>query len=167
VWHHQAPEDRLRLNIVPMWHALRLAEDYAMADILTGGRVIFGVGRGCHTREVETFGSPLMDQDANREIFEEGVEVLFKAFESKPFSHKGKSTRSRGRCRTAGTRSRRSRWWRRAGAATDRMLATDPERLRSRLRLYCEVRHPRRDRRRLSRGGAIAPARGIDNTPLP
>jgi alkanesulfonate monooxygenase SsuD/methylene tetrahydromethanopterin reductase-like flavin-dependent oxidoreductase (luciferase family) len=96
VWHHQAPEDRLRLNIVPMWHALRLAEDYAMADILTGGRVIFGVGRGYHTREVETFGSPLMDQDANREIFEEGVEVLFKAFESKPFSHKGKSTRGGG-----------------------------------------------------------------------
>jgi alkanesulfonate monooxygenase SsuD/methylene tetrahydromethanopterin reductase-like flavin-dependent oxidoreductase (luciferase family) len=90
VWHHQAPEDRLRLNIVPMWHPLRLAEDYAMADILTGGRVIFGVGRGYHTREVETFGSPLMNQDANREIFEEGVEVLFKAFEGKPFSHKGK-----------------------------------------------------------------------------
>ena len=29
-------------NIAPMWHPLRLAEDYAMADILTGGRVIFG-----------------------------------------------------------------------------------------------------------------------------
>ena len=37
-----------------MWHPLRLAEDYAMADILTGGRVIFGVARGYHTREVET-----------------------------------------------------------------------------------------------------------------
>ncbi len=33
-------------NIVPVWHPLRLAEDYAMADILTGGRIIFGVGRG-------------------------------------------------------------------------------------------------------------------------
>ncbi len=77
-------------NVVPMWHPLRLAEDYAMADILTGGRVIFGVARGYHTREVESFGSPLTDQDANREIFEEGVEILFKAFEGKPFSHKGK-----------------------------------------------------------------------------
>src|SRR5246500_4800286 len=77
-------------NIVPMWHPLRLAEDYAMADILTGGRVIFGVGRGYHTREVETFGNPLLDQNANREMFEEGVEVLFKAFEGKSFSHKGK-----------------------------------------------------------------------------
>src|SRR5277367_6787035 len=77
-------------NVVPMWHPLRLAEDYAMADILSGGRVIFGVARGYHTREVETFGSPLMDQDANREIFEEGVDILFKSFEGKPFSHKGK-----------------------------------------------------------------------------
>ena len=63
-----------------MWHPLRLAEDYAIADILTGGRVIFGVGRGYHTRDVETFGAPLLEQNANREMFEEGVEVLFKAF---------------------------------------------------------------------------------------
>ena len=77
-------------NVVPMWHPLRLAEDYAVADILSKGRVIFGVARGYHTREVETFGSPLMDQAANREIFEEGVDVIFKAFEGNPFSHKGK-----------------------------------------------------------------------------
>lgn len=77
-------------NIVPMWHPLRLAEDYAMADILSGGRVIFGVGRGYHTREVETFGSPLIDQDANREMFEEGVDVIFKAFNEERFAHKGR-----------------------------------------------------------------------------
>ena len=77
-------------NVVPMWHPLRLAEDYAMADILSGGRVIFGVARGYHTREVESFGAPLIDQDANREMFEEGVDILFKAFEGKPFSHKGR-----------------------------------------------------------------------------
>jgi alkanesulfonate monooxygenase SsuD/methylene tetrahydromethanopterin reductase-like flavin-dependent oxidoreductase (luciferase family) len=53
-------------NITPMWHPLRLAEDFAMADILTGGRVIFGVGRGYHTREVETFGAPILDSNANR-----------------------------------------------------------------------------------------------------
>src|SRR6266481_1968337 len=77
-------------NIVPMWHPLRLAEDYAMADILTGGRVIFGVGRGYHTREVETFGAPLLDQDANRELFEEQVEIIFKSFNQRAFSHQGK-----------------------------------------------------------------------------
>jgi len=77
-------------NITPMWHPLRLAEDYAVADILTKGRVIFGVGRGYHTREVETFGGPMLDKDANREIFEEQVDIIFKAFNEQSFSHKGK-----------------------------------------------------------------------------
>jgi alkanesulfonate monooxygenase SsuD/methylene tetrahydromethanopterin reductase-like flavin-dependent oxidoreductase (luciferase family) len=77
-------------NITPMWHPLRLAEDFAMADILTNGRVIFGVGRGYHTREVETFGSPMLDSDANRELFEEQIEVIQKAFNQDSFSHQGK-----------------------------------------------------------------------------
>jgi alkanesulfonate monooxygenase SsuD/methylene tetrahydromethanopterin reductase-like flavin-dependent oxidoreductase (luciferase family) len=77
-------------NITPMWHPLRLAEDYATADILTKGRVIFGVGRGYHTREVETFGAPLLDQPANRELFEEQVDIIFKAFNEESFAHKGK-----------------------------------------------------------------------------
>ena len=77
-------------NITPMWHPLRLAEDYAMADILSHGRVVFGVGRGYHTREVESFGAPLIDQAANRELFEEQVEIIFKSFNEESFSHKGK-----------------------------------------------------------------------------
>ena len=85
---------RLRIgcgfNITPMWHPLRLAEDFATADILTRGRVVFGVGRGYHSREVETFGSPMLDAEANRELFEEQVDVLMKAFHSEKFSHQGK-----------------------------------------------------------------------------
>ena len=77
-------------NIVPTWHPLRLAEDYATADILTGGRVVFGVGRGYHSREVETFGNPMLDGEANRELFEEQVEVILKAFREETFSHRGK-----------------------------------------------------------------------------
>ena len=77
-------------NIAPMWHPLRLAEDFAMADILTNGRVVFGVGRGYHSREVETFGSPMLDGDANRELFEEQVEVILKAFREESFDHQGK-----------------------------------------------------------------------------
>jgi alkanesulfonate monooxygenase SsuD/methylene tetrahydromethanopterin reductase-like flavin-dependent oxidoreductase (luciferase family) len=77
-------------NIVPTWHPLRLAEDYATADILTGGRVVFGVGRGYHSREVETFGSPMLDGEANRELFEEQVEIILKAFREESFSHQGK-----------------------------------------------------------------------------
>ncbi|MCH8987757.1 MAG: LLM class flavin-dependent oxidoreductase [Chloroflexi bacterium] len=79
-------------NINPMWHPLRLAEDYATADILTGGRVIFGIGRGYHSREVDTFGVPstATDNDANREMFEEQTEIIMKAFNEESFSYKGK-----------------------------------------------------------------------------
>ncbi len=77
-------------NVAPMWHPLRMAEDYATADILTKGRTVFGVARGYHTREVETFGAPLTDQEGNRELFEEQVEVIMKAFHNERFSHRGK-----------------------------------------------------------------------------
>jgi len=76
-------------NIVPTWHPLRLAEDYATADILTKGRCVFGVGRGYHSREVETFGNPMLDGEANRELFEEQVEIILKAFREESFSHRG------------------------------------------------------------------------------
>src|SRR5262245_43261599 len=86
--------ERLRMgcgfNISPMWHPLRLAEDFAAVDVLTGGRVRFGVGRGYHTREVDTFGAPLLDQAANRELFEEQVDIIFKAFNNASFSHESK-----------------------------------------------------------------------------
>ncbi len=89
--------ERLRFgcgfNIAPMWHPLRLAEDFAMADILTNGRVIFGVGRGYHSREVETFDAPMLDGEANRELFEEQLEIIIKAFSSESFSHQGKHYR--------------------------------------------------------------------------
>ncbi len=77
-------------NIITMWHPLRIAEDFATVDILTGGRAIFGVGRGYQTREVESFGAPMLDQAANRELFDEQVEVIFKAFNERSFSHHGK-----------------------------------------------------------------------------
>ncbi len=79
-------------NINPMWHPLRLAEDFATVDRLTGGRIVFGLGRGYHNREVDTFGVPSTqsDSDANREMFEEQVEIIYKAFNQQSFSHQGK-----------------------------------------------------------------------------
>jgi alkanesulfonate monooxygenase SsuD/methylene tetrahydromethanopterin reductase-like flavin-dependent oxidoreductase (luciferase family) len=77
-------------NIIPTWHPIRLAEDFAMADVFTRGRVIFGVGRGYQSREVEVFGAPLLDNDANRELYEEQLEIILKAFNNDSFSHRGK-----------------------------------------------------------------------------
>ena len=78
-------------NVLPMWHPIRLAEDYAMADIVTDGRVIMGVGRGYHSREVESFGAPVIDQAANRALFEEQVDLMLKCFNQESFSHHGKA----------------------------------------------------------------------------
>jgi alkanesulfonate monooxygenase SsuD/methylene tetrahydromethanopterin reductase-like flavin-dependent oxidoreductase (luciferase family) len=77
-------------NVTPMWHPIRLAEDYAMADYLTRGRVVMGVGRGYHTREVESLGGPLLDAETNAAIFREQMEILFKAFNEEAWSHKGR-----------------------------------------------------------------------------
>ncbi|MCZ6872045.1 MAG: LLM class flavin-dependent oxidoreductase [bacterium] len=79
-------------NVTPMWHPLRLAEDFAVADHLTGGRIIFGVGRGYHSRECEVLGAPstLVNNEANRELFEDQVEIIMKAFNSRSFTHHSK-----------------------------------------------------------------------------
>ncbi|MFV2038676.1 MAG: LLM class flavin-dependent oxidoreductase, partial [Acidimicrobiales bacterium] len=86
-------------NVVPQWHPLRLAEDYALADILTGGRMVFGVGRGTVPREMETLGGVVASGDnamsedrdkLNREVFEESMEVIRAAWSQERFSHTGK-----------------------------------------------------------------------------
>ena len=86
-------------NVVPQWHPLRLAEDFAMADILTGGRLVFGVGRGTVPREAETLGAMVASGDnemsreadrRNRELFEEAMEVIKAAWSEERFNYSGK-----------------------------------------------------------------------------
>lgn len=92
--HLAASTERLRFgcgfNVLPTWHPLRLAEDYAMADVLTRGRVRMGVGRGYHSREVVNLRHPDATDDDARELFEEQVEVLMKALREPEFSHDGR-----------------------------------------------------------------------------
>jgi alkanesulfonate monooxygenase SsuD/methylene tetrahydromethanopterin reductase-like flavin-dependent oxidoreductase (luciferase family) len=95
--------ERLRFgqmfNVVPQWHPLRLAEDFAVADLLTGGRMVFGVGRGTVPREAESLGSVVASGDnemsreadhRNREMFEEAMEVIKLAWSQERFSFTGK-----------------------------------------------------------------------------
>lgn len=95
--------ERLRMgqmfNVVPQWHPLRLAEDFAMADVLTRGRMQLGVGRGTVPREAQTLGTVVASgdnemsrkaDDLNREVFEESMEVIRAAFGADRFSHRGK-----------------------------------------------------------------------------
>ena len=86
-------------NVVPQWHPLRLAEDFALADILTGGRMEFGVGRGTVPREAWAFNTVVASGDnamsaehdrENREVFEESMEVIKAAWYNERFSYRGK-----------------------------------------------------------------------------
>ena len=86
-------------NIVPQWHPLRLAEDFAYLHNISGGRAIFGVGRGTVPREAESLGTKIgsydnpaaVDADArNRELFDEAVAVIRLSYEEDHFSFRGK-----------------------------------------------------------------------------
>ena len=74
-----------------MWHPLRLAEDYAMADILTEAAASSS-GSAAATTPARSRPSArrCCDQAANRELFEEQTDIIFKAFNEESFSHKGK-----------------------------------------------------------------------------
>lgn len=89
-------------NVVPQWHPLRLAEDFAAADILTGGRMELGVGRGTVPREAWSLGTVVASGDndlsreadqTNREIFEEAMAVITMAWEHETFSFQGRHFR--------------------------------------------------------------------------
>lgn len=80
-------------NILSWWHPIRIAEQAAMLDVISGGRLEFGVGRGYQPRENETFGKPfgstIQDQERNRVYFQEAYETIIKAWTEGSFSYHG------------------------------------------------------------------------------
>jgi len=78
-------------NIAPWWHPIRLAEDLALLDNLTRGRVDVGFGRGIWPYEGPQFhahADPRRDAE-NRELFRETVEIVRKAWTEERFAHQG------------------------------------------------------------------------------
>jgi alkanesulfonate monooxygenase SsuD/methylene tetrahydromethanopterin reductase-like flavin-dependent oxidoreductase (luciferase family) len=71
---------RIGTNIVPLplHHPLRVAEDAAVVDLLSGGRFVLGVGQGYAAHEFEAFG---VERRLRPSLFEEGVTVIRKAWE--------------------------------------------------------------------------------------
>jgi alkanesulfonate monooxygenase SsuD/methylene tetrahydromethanopterin reductase-like flavin-dependent oxidoreductase (luciferase family) len=82
---------RIRLgvavNLLPLHHPIRLAEDIATLDLLSNGRAEFGVGRGAMAAHFRGFGIPL---EENRERFIEGLDFVLKAWTHEEFSFDGK-----------------------------------------------------------------------------
>jgi alkanesulfonate monooxygenase SsuD/methylene tetrahydromethanopterin reductase-like flavin-dependent oxidoreductase (luciferase family) len=83
------------VHVLTTWHPVRFAEDYAMADVLSDGRMLCGLGRGTEPRESNPFGVNVgwngdPDDVRNREIFEEQVAIFKAATNQEQFSFHGK-----------------------------------------------------------------------------
>ena len=72
--------------VLPLHHPLIVAEEIATADLLSGGRLDVGLGRGYQTYEFERLSCSL---DESRARFEEAVDILLEAFKGDPFSYQG------------------------------------------------------------------------------
>jgi alkanesulfonate monooxygenase SsuD/methylene tetrahydromethanopterin reductase-like flavin-dependent oxidoreductase (luciferase family) len=73
--------------VLPLHHPVRLAEEIAMADVLSGGRLDVGIGRGYQPYEFERFGLSL---DESRARYEESLDIILKALSQQTFSHDGR-----------------------------------------------------------------------------
>src|ERR1700744_3506476 len=82
---------RLRIgtavSLAPFCNPLRLAEELALLDVLSGGRVYWGAGRGFERSEFAAFGIPGEESAAR---FHETVAIVLKAWTQQRVSHEGR-----------------------------------------------------------------------------
>jgi alkanesulfonate monooxygenase SsuD/methylene tetrahydromethanopterin reductase-like flavin-dependent oxidoreductase (luciferase family) len=83
--------ERLRfgnlVSVLPLYDPMRLAEECAMLDILTGGRLNVGLGRGVPKDDMKH----RLDRETAQARFEEGIEILLRAWSGETFSYSGKA----------------------------------------------------------------------------
>jgi alkanesulfonate monooxygenase SsuD/methylene tetrahydromethanopterin reductase-like flavin-dependent oxidoreductase (luciferase family) len=76
----------IAVQVLPLCHPLRLAEEVATLDHISGGRLIFGIGRSGFPRTYEAYGVPYGE---SRERFAEVLEVLKRSWSNERFSFEG------------------------------------------------------------------------------
>jgi len=74
------------VSIVPFNHPLRTAGDFALVDILSHGRLLYGAGRAYQPPEFEALEIPM---EHSRAMFEEGLEIIVKAWTEDKITHAG------------------------------------------------------------------------------
>ncbi|MFO1079889.1 MAG: LLM class flavin-dependent oxidoreductase [Reyranellaceae bacterium] len=82
---------RLRIgtavSLAALYHPLRLAEEVALLDVLSGGRVNWGAGRGFAHSEFEAFGVPV---EESAERFREAVDIVLAAWTQERLTWRGR-----------------------------------------------------------------------------
>ena len=74
------------VTVLPLNHPLRIAEEVATLDHISGGRLEFGIGRSGVVRSYDTYGIPYGESQAR---FRESLEVIKLAWKGEPFSYEG------------------------------------------------------------------------------
>lgn len=81
---------RIRLGtgvvVLPFHNPIRVAEEYALLDLMTDGRLDFGVGRGYQPGEMRGYG---IDQARTRDIFRESLDVIVQAWTHDRVNYQG------------------------------------------------------------------------------
>ena len=77
--------------VLPDWHPIRVAEDVAMLDNMTLGRVDFGVAKGINERSTIQFNTNAdrRNNDQVMRLYQENLEIILKAWTNEVFTHKG------------------------------------------------------------------------------
>lgn len=75
------------VSLAALYHPMRLAEEVALLDVLSGGRVNWGAGRGFDPTEFRTFGVP---REQSSERFREAVEIVLAAWTNERLTWRGK-----------------------------------------------------------------------------
>jgi alkanesulfonate monooxygenase SsuD/methylene tetrahydromethanopterin reductase-like flavin-dependent oxidoreductase (luciferase family) len=82
---------RLRMgnlvSVLPLYDPMRFAEECGILDILTNGRLNVGLGRGVPKDDMKH----RLDRDTAQARFEEGIEILMRAWTGEIFSYSGKA----------------------------------------------------------------------------
>ena len=75
------------VSLLPLHHPVDLAEQLAVLDVVSGGRLDVGVGRGGTLQDYETFQS---DRADSRARVEEGIALIQQAWTGVPFDFQGR-----------------------------------------------------------------------------
>ena len=81
------------VNLLPLHHPLRIAEEVATLDVLSGGRAVFGIGRGSNPNHYRGYGIPIEERN---DRFVEGLDLALRAWKEDELDYEGQFYQAHG-----------------------------------------------------------------------